>query len=280
MTSTSPQIPTIELNDGHVIPQLGFGTFQVPPADTEKVVSDALEAGYRHLDTAQMYGNEEGVGRAIAASGLRRDDLWVTTKLNNTFHERNAAREATERSLEALGGEIDLYLVHWPLAMHADVAGVWEVMEEMRADYAVRSIGVSNFHEPHLARLAAAGLSTPTVDQVESNPYFVNDEVRAACAERGIAVEAWSPLAQGSVFDDPQLRALAEQLDKSVSQVVLRWTLQRGDIVFPKSSAPERMRQNLDVFDVELTDEQMASISALHNGTRSGPDPDTFDWRG
>lgn len=270
----------IRLSDGRSIPQLGFGTFQVPPEEAERVVADALEAGYRHLDTAQMYGNEEGVGRAVAASGLNRDDVWVTTKLNNPVHERSAARAATERSLEALGGRIDLFLVHWPLAMHADVARVWEVMEEIRADYPVGSIGVSNFHVPHLDRLTAAGLTVPTVNQVEANPYFVNDEVRAACAERGIAVESWSPLAQGAVFEDGQLQALAEQLGRTISQIVLRWTLQRGDIVFPKSSAPERMEQNLEVFDFELTDEQMASISALHNGTRSGPDPDTFDWRG
>lgn len=280
MTASTPQIPLIALNDGRSIPQLGFGTYQVPPADTEKVVSDALEAGYRHLDTAQMYGNEEGVGRAIAASGLAREDLWITTKLNNSFHERGAAREATERSLEALGGRIDLYLVHWPLAMHDDVARVWEAMEGIRADYAVDSIGVSNFTPDNLARLAEAGLSTPAVNQIESNPFFVNDQVRAACAERGIAVQAWSPLAQGAVFGDPQLTALAEQVDRSISQVVLRWVLQRGDIVFPKSSSPERMRENLAVFDFELSDEQLASISALHNGTRSGPDPDTFDWRG
>jgi 2,5-diketo-D-gluconate reductase A len=270
MTTPAPQIPLIDLSDGRAIPQLGFGTYQVPPADAERVVSDALEAGYRHLDTAQMYGNEEGVGRAIAASGLPREDLWITTKLNNTFHERTAAREATERSLEALGGRIDLYLVHWPLAMHEDVARVWEVMEGIRADYSVDSIGVSNFTPAHLARLAEAGLSTPAV----------NDEVRADCAERGIAVEAWSPLAQGAVFGDPQLVALAEQVGRTVSQVVLRWVLQRGDIVFPKSSSPERMRENLALFDFELSDEQLASISALHNGTRSGPDPDTFGWRG
>lgn len=280
MTIPNTQIPTVPLNDGRAVPQLGFGTFQVPPEDTERVVSDALEVGYRHLDTAQMYGNEEGVGRAIAASGLSREDLWITTKLNNTFHEATAAREATERSLEALGGRIDLYLVHWPLAMHGDVARVWEVMEGIRVDLPVDSIGVSNFTSANLDRLAETGLSTPTVNQIESNPFFVNDEVRASCAEHGIAVEAWSPLAQGRVFDDPQLVALAEQVGRTVSQVVLRWTLQRGDIVFPKSSAPERMRQNLDVFDFELSDEQMAAVSALHNGTRSGPDPDVFDWRG
>lgn len=280
MTSSAPHIPLVELAEGRAIPQLGFGTYQVPPVDAERVVSDALEAGYRHLDTAQMYGNEEGVGRAIAASGLPRKDLWVTTKLNNTFHERAAAREATERSLEALGGRIDLYLVHWPLAMHQDVARVWEVMEGIRADYPVDLIGVSNFTDANLARLDEAGLSIPAVDQIESNPYFVNDELRDACAARGIAVEAWSPLAQGAVFGDPQLVALAEQVGRTVSQVVLRWVLQRGDIVFPKSSSPERMRENLDVLDFELSDEQMASISALHNGTRSGPDPDTFDWRG
>ena len=280
MTTPATQIPTIELNDGRAIPQLGFGTYQVPPEDTEKVVSDAIAAGYRHLDTAQMYGNEEGVGRAVAASGVPRDEFWITTKLNNSFHERSAAREATERSLEALGGRIDLYLVHWPLAMHDNVARVWEVMEEIKADFPVDSIGVSNFTSTNLARLAEAGLSTPTVNQIESNPYFVNDDLRAACVERGIAVEAWSPLAQGSVFGDPQLEAIAEQVGRTVSQVVLRWTLQRGDIVFPKSSAPERMRENLEVFDFELTDPQMRAISALHKGTRSGPDPDVFDWRG
>ena len=280
MSTPQTYVPTIELNDGRSIPQLGFGTFQVPPADTEKVVSDAIEAGYRHLDTAQMYGNEEGVGRAVAASGIPREEFWITTKLNNTFHERSAAREAAERSLEALGGRIDLYLVHWPLAMHDDVARVWDTMEGIRSDLPVDSIGVSNFTEANLARLADAGLSTPTVNQIESNPYFVNDELRAACVERGIAVEAWSPLAQGSVFGDPQLTALAEQVGRTVSQVVLRWVLQRGDIVFPKSSSPARMRENLELFDFELTDEQMASVSALHNGTRSGPDPDVFDWRG
>ena len=280
MSAPDTQIPQLTLNDGRSIPQVGFGTFQVPPADTEKVVTDAIEAGYRHLDTAQMYGNEEGVGRAVAASGIPRDEFWITTKLNNTFHERTAARGATERSLEALGGRIDLYLVHWPLAMHNDVATVWETMEEIRSDLAVDSIGVSNFTAANLARLAEAGLSTPTVDQIESNPYFVNDDLRAACVERGIAVEAWSPLAQGAVFGDPQLQALAEQVGRTVSQVVLRWVLQRGDIVFPKSSSPARMRENLEVFDFELSDEQMASITALHNGTRSGPDPDTFDWRG
>lgn len=268
------------MNDGRTIPQLGFGTFLVPPEDTERVVSQALEAGYRHIDTAQMYGNEDGVGRAIAASAIAREDLWITTKLNNPFHERGAAREATERSLEALGGQIDLYLVHWPLAMYDDVARVWEVMEELKRDFPIASIGVSNFTANDLARLSEAGLTTPSVNQIESNPYFVNDELRDICAQRGIAVEAWAPLAQGKIFHDPQLRALAEQLDRTVSQVVLRWVIQRGDIVFPKSSSPERMRENLDVFDFELTDEQMASISALHNGTRSGPDPDTFDWRG
>ena len=274
------QVPFVRLSDGREIPQLGFGTFQIAPADTEQTVSQALEAGYRHLDTAQMYGNEEGVGRAIAASGLPRDTLWVTTKLNNPFHSRDAAREATERSLEALGGRIDLYLVHWPLAMHADVARVWEVMQEISSEPGVGSIGVSNFTGSDLDRLAEVGGASPAVNQIEANPYFVNDDLRAICAERGIAVEAWSPLAQGAVFGDPQLTSLAEQVGRTVSQVVLRWTLQRGDIVFPKSSDPTRMRENLDVFDFQLTDEQMASISALHTGTRSGPDPDAFDWRG
>lgn len=277
---TDASVPTVDLTDGRAIPQLGFGTFQIPPEDAERVVSHALEAGYRHLDTAQMYGNEEGVGRAVAASGLPRDELWITTKLNNPFHGSTAAREATQRSLAALGGRVDLYLVHWPLAMHDDVARVWGVMAQLQSDMDVGSIGVSNFTASNLARLAETGLPDPTVNQIESNPYFLNDELRAACAARGIAVEAWSPLAQGAVFGDPQLTSLAEQIGRTVSQVVLRWTLQRGDIVFPKSSDPTRMRENLEVFDFELTDEQMASVSALHNGTRSGPDPDTFDWRG
>lgn len=273
-------IPTVQLHDGRSIPQLGFGTFQVPPEDTERVVSEALAAGYRHLDTAQMYGNEEGVGRAVAASGIPRGELWITTKLNNPSHARPEAREATERSLDALGGQIDLYLVHWPLAMHHDVAEVWEVMEEIRAEYPVGSIGVSNFTRANLGRLAEAGLSTPVVNQIESNPYFVNDDLRSACADAGIAVQAWSPLAQGAVFADPQLQALAAQVGRSISQVVLRWVLQRGDIVFPKSSDAARMAENLQVFDFALTEEQMASISGLHSGRRSGPDPDTFDWRG
>ncbi|MBB0969796.1 aldo/keto reductase [Dietzia aerolata] len=280
MTSPAPQVPAVSLSDGRVIPQLGFGTFRVPPEDAERVVSDALEAGYRHLDTAQMYGNEEGVGRAIASSGIPGDELWVTTKLNNTFHDRDAALAATERSLAALGGRIDLYLVHWPLAMYADVARVWAVMEEIHAEMEVGSIGVSNFTAANLDRLAEAGGPTPVVNQIESNPYFVNDDLRSNCNDKGIAVEAWSPLAQGKVFDDPQLIALADQIGRTVSQVVLRWTVQRGDIVFPKSSKPARMRDNLEVFDFELTDEQMAAISALHDGTRSGPDPDLFDRRG
>ena len=281
MSTSIPRIPTVELNDGRSVPRLGFGTFQVPPEDTERVVARALEAGYRHLDTAQMYGNEEGVGRAVRASGLKRNELWITTKLNNPFHARADALQATERSLAALdSGHIDLYLVHWPLAMHGDVSRVWEAMEEIRRELPVRSIGVSNFRIADLDRLAEAGLSTPTVNQIESNPYFLNDEVREHGARRGIVTEAWAPLAQGRVFRDPQLRALADQIGRTVSQVVLRWAVQRGDIVFPKSVNAERMGQNLDVFDFELSEAQMAAVSALHDGTRSGPDPDEFDWRG
>lgn len=277
---STDEVPFVRLAEGRAIPQLGFGTFQIAPETTQETVSHALGVGYRHLDTAQMYGNEEGVGRAVAESGLPRDDVWITTKLNNTFHGRDAAMEATERSLSALGGRIDLYLVHWPLAMHADVARVWEVMEEIGSWPEVGSIGVSNFTAANLDRLAEVDAPSPVVNQIESNPYFLNDGLRATCSARGIAVEAWSPLAQGAVFDDPQLTALAEQVGRTVSQVVLRWSLQRGDIVFPKSSDPARMRENLEVFDFELTGEQMASISALHTGTRSGPDPDVFDWRG
>jgi len=277
---TAQHIPTVTLSDGRAIPQLGFGTYQVPPEETERVVSDALAAGVRHLDTAQLYQNEEGVGRAVAASGIPRDELWITTKLGNGNHAPDDARRSAEASLEALGGEIDLFLVHWPLAMIEPVTWVWEVMEQLRADLPIRSIGVSNFQVAHLEELASAGLSTPVVNQVESNPYFLNDEVRGYGAEHGIVTEAWSPLAQGNVLEDPQLVALAEQLGKSVSQVVLRWVLQRGDVVFPKSMKRERIEQNLDVFDFELSEEQMASVSALNRDERTGPDPDTFDWRG
>lgn len=277
---TAQHIPTVTLSDGRAIPQLGFGTYQVPPEETERVVSDALAAGVRHLDTAQLYQNEEGVGRAVAASGFPRDELWITTKLGNGNHAPDDARRSAEASLEALGGEIDLFLVHWPLAMIEPVTRVWEVMEQLRADLPIRSIGVSNFQVAHLEELASAGLSTPVVNQVESNPYFLNDEVRGYGAEHGIVTEAWSPLAQGNVLEDPQLVALAEQLGKSVSQVVLRWVLQRGDVVFPKSMKRERIEQNLDVFDFELSEEQMASVSALNRDERTGPDPDTFDWQG
>lgn len=273
-------IPDITLADGRTIPQLGFGTYQVPPEDTERVVSEALEAGYRHIDTAQLYRNEEGVGRAVAASGIPREQLWITSKLANANHAPEDARRSAERSLELLGGRIDLFLVHWPLAMHQPVTAVWEVMQQLASDLPLDSIGVSNFQPAHLDELAAAGMSTPVVNQVESNPYFLNDAVRDYGAEHSIATQAWSPLAQGRVLDDPQLVALADQLGVGVSQVVLRWVLQRGDIVFPKSTKRERMEQNLDVFGFELGVEQMASISALNRDERTGPDPDAFDWRG
>lgn len=277
MSDSSQTVPQVTLNDGRAIPQLGFGTSKVDPNRTERIVSLALEAGYRHLDTAQMYGNEQGVGRAVAASDLPREQMWITTKLGNDVHDRAAARRATERSLAHLGGRIDLYLVHWPLAMYDDVARIWEGMEELKADYPIGSIGVSNFAATHLARLAEVGLSTPAINQIESNPYFVNEHLHDVCAEHGIAVQAWSPLAQGAVLGDPQLHALADQVGRTVAQVVLRWGLQRGDIVVMKTATPQRMNDNLTVFDFELTEEQMASISALHNGTRSGPDPETFD---
>lgn len=277
---STPKIPDVRLSDGRALPQLGFGTYQVDPAETERVVGEALEVGYRHIDTAQLYENEEGVGRAVAASGIPREGLWITTKLGNGAHERDAALAATEKSLELLGGEIDLYLVHWPLPMHGDVARVWEVMEEIAREFPVRSIGVSNFRPEDLDRLAEAGLTTPVVNQIESNPYFLDDATREYDLEHGIANEAWSALAQGRVLDDPQLVAMAEQLGRSVSQIVIRWVLQRGDIVFPKSTHRERMGQNLQVFDFELNEEQMASISALNRDERTGPDPSTFDWRG
>ena len=275
-------IPRLTLNDGRTIPQWGFGTFQVDPAETESVVGQALEAGYRHIDTAQMYGNEEGVGKAIAASGLPRDDVYVTTKLNNSNHRPEDAHRSLERSLLALGlDQVDLFLIHWPLPTRydGDFVSTWEALIAMQQAGLVRSIGVSNFQVDHLQRLDAETSVVPAVNQIEVHPYFGNEQVRAANTAAGILTEAWSPLAQGAVNDDPEIRRIAEGLDRTPSQVTLRWHVQRGDIVFPKTVTPSRMRENAAVFDFELSEEDMAGISALDRGPegRIGPDPDVFD---
>lgn len=234
-------VPTITLNDGNTIPQLGFGVFQVRPEDTVEAVSQALEAGYRHIDTAQMYGNEEEVGEAVEASDLDRSEIFVTSKLNNGFHEPEEARAAFERTLSDLGLDyVDLFLIHWPLPTRygGDYVSTWQTLEEFKSQGRSRSIGVSNFQPDHLERLASETDTTPAINQIESHPYLTNDSVRQYCHEHGIAVEAWSPIAKGGVSDDTTISTIAERVGKTPAQVVLRWHIQRDNIVFPKSVLP------------------------------------------
>ncbi len=274
-------VPWIPLNDGRRIPQLGFGVFQIPPADTEAAVSRALEIGYRHIDTAEMYGNEAEVGRAVAASVIERSDVFVTSKLNNGFHRPPEARAAFERTLEALGFDyIDLFLIHWPLPTlyGGDFVSTWQTLIEFRADGRARSIGVSNFQAHHLEPLAAETDVVPAVNQIEIHPYLTQDGLRAYDTDHHIATEAWSPIAQGKVLDDPTIVALAANAGRTPAQVVLRWHIQRGDIVFPKSVTPSRIKENFDLFDFELGRDDMAAISGLNRNERTGPDPDTFDY--
>ncbi len=276
----SMTVPQITLDDGVQIPQLGFGTWQIPPAEARDRVAEALEVGYRHIDTAQMYGNEAGVGEAIAASGLARDEVFVTTKLNNNRHAPEQVGPALDASLERLGLEqVDLFLIHWPLPMiEIDYVDTWRAMTEVLADGRARAIGVSNFQPTHLRRIIDATGVVPAVNQIEVHPYFAQDDLREFGASLSIATEAWSPLAQGQVFDDERLAVIAERVGRSVSQVVLRWAIQRGDIVFPKASSVPRIAENFALFDFELSDEDMAAISALDEGRRIGAHPDEMDW--
>jgi 2,5-diketo-D-gluconate reductase A len=279
----SIMIPAIELNDGTRIPQLGFGVFQIPPEKTAEAVKAALQIGYRHIDTAQMYGNERGVGQGIRDAGLDRSEVFITSKLNNGFHRPDDARRAFDKTLSALESDyVDLFLIHWPLPTlyDGDFVSTWQVLEEFAADGRARSIGVSNFQPAHLGRLAKESNTAPAVNQIEVHPYFTNEDVRAYGTEHGIATEAWSPIAQGKVLDDPVIARLAGDRGKSPAQVVLRWHLQRGDIVFPKSISPDRMKSNFELFDFQLDGSDMAAISALDRGEsgRTGPNPDKFDY--
>jgi len=276
-------VPSITLNDGKTIPQLGFGVFQIEPDETADAVSKALEIGYRHIDTAEMYQNEKGVGDAVRSSGIARDELFITSKLNNGFHEPDEARKAFDATLEALGlDHVDLFLIHWPLPTlyGGDYVKTWKVLEEFYREGRARSIGVSNFQTQHLGRIAAEADITPAVNQIEVHPYFTNEVVRAHGEEHQIATEAWSPIAQGKVLDDPTVLRVAKALGKSPAQVVLRWHIERGDIVFPKSTTPSRMQENFEIFDFELSGDDMSAISALDKGEagRTGPNPDTFDY--
>ena len=276
-------VPTLALHDGTSIPQLGFGVFQVPPPETAATVAKALDAGYRHIDTAQMYGNEAGVGDAIRESGLDRDDLYVTTKLNNTFHRPDDARREIDASLERLGLEqVDLFLIHWPLPTRydGDFVQTWRALIEAQEAGKTRSIGVSNFQPAHLDRIVEETGVVPVVNQVEVHPFFANEDVRAANRRHGVLTEAWSPIAKGKVVDDDTIGEIASLVGRTPAQVALRWHVQRGDIVFPKSMNADRMRQNFEIFDFELGPTHMSAIDELDGGEpgRLGPNPDTFDW--
>jgi 2,5-diketo-D-gluconate reductase A len=276
-------VPNIELNDGHTIPQLGFGVFQIPPRDTVEAVTEALEVGYRHIDTAEMYGNEREVGQAVEQSGLDRGEVFVTSKLNNSFHRPDDARRAFEQTLSELGFDyVDLFLIHWPLPTlyDGDFVSTWRTLEEFRDDGRSRSIGVSNFQVEHLERLAAETDTVPAVNQIELHPYFQNEEVRSYGEGHGIATEAWSPIAQGECLDDGAIEDVAARHGRTPAQVVLRWHIQRGNVVFPKSSTPERIRENFEIFDFELEPREVEAIDGLDRdeGGRIGPHPDRFDY--
>ncbi|WP_432016796.1 aldo/keto reductase [Streptomyces hydrogenans] len=272
------RIPTVTLNNGVEIPQLGFGVFQVPDEETTAAVSSALEAGYRSLDTAAIYGNEAGVGKALAASGISREELFVTTKLWNADQGHDAALRAFDDSLAKLGLDyVDMYLIHWPTPARDLYKETWKAIEKLVADGRVRAAGVSNFQPDHLKRLIDGADLVPAVNQVELHPGLQQNELRAVHAELGIATEAWSPLAQGAVLGDEAVTVIAGRHGKSPAQVVLRWHLQLGNIVIPKSVTPERIRQNLDVFDFTLTDDEMAALAGLDRDLRTGPHPDQFN---
>lgn len=272
------QIPSLTLNDGVQIPQLGFGVFQVPPAETAEAVTRALETGYRHVDTAAAYRNEEGVGQAIAAAGLPRDELFVTTKLWNADQGYDKALAAFDASAQKLGLDVvDLYLIHWPTPARDLYVESWRALERLKADGRIRSIGVSNFTPAHLRRLFDETGTVPSVNQVELHPHLQQAALRAFHAEHEIATEAWSPLAQGAVLDAPVLTAIADAHGKTSAQVVLRWHIQLGNVVIPKSVTPKRIAENLDLFDFELSDAEIASIATLERGERTGPDPDTME---
>ncbi|MEF9915207.1 aldo/keto reductase [Streptomyces sp. NBC_01685] len=271
-------VPTVTLNNGVTIPQLGFGVFQVPDGETTAAVASALEAGYRSIDTAAVYGNEAGVGRALAESGLARDELFVTTKLWNADQGYDATLAAFDTSLAKLGlDHVDLYLIHWPTPARDLYTDSWRALEKLLADGRIRAAGVSNFQPAHLRRLAEESSLVPAVNQIELHPGLQQSELRAVHAEYGIATEAWSPLAQGALLNEEAIVAVAERHGKTPAQAVLRWHLQLGNIVIPKSVTPARIRQNIDVFDFELSVADMDAIAGLDRGMRTGPDPDTLN---
>jgi 2,5-diketo-D-gluconate reductase A len=277
MTFSTSQAPTVALRDGEQIPQLGFGVFQVPPEETAEAATRALLAGYRHIDTAAAYRNEAGVGQAIHAAGLDRDDVFITTKCANDHHGFDQSQRALKDSLARLEiDHVDLYLIHWPVPSQDRYVETWQGLIEAQAQGLARSIGVSNFQPAHLARIVDATGVTPVVNQIELHPRLQQPGLRREHADRGIVTEAWSPLAKGRVLDDPVIVAIAEAHERTPAQVVLRWHLQLGNVAIPKSVTPERIEENLAVFDFHLSEAEMDAIEPLDVGERTGPDPDTF----
>jgi 2,5-diketo-D-gluconate reductase A len=271
-------VPTVTLNNGIEMPQLGFGVFQVPDVETTEAVAAALDAGYRSIDTAAIYGNEAGVGRAIAESGIPRDELFVTSKVWVSDHGYDSTLRAYDAALDRLGlDHLDLYLIHWPTPAAGTYPETWRALERLYADGRVRAIGVSNFEPEHLERLAETGSVVPAVNQVELHPALQNRAVIAANEARGIVTEAWSPLAQGAVLGEPAIVELARRHGKTPAQIVLRWHLQQGRVVIPKSVTPARIAENLDVFDVQLGDDELAAIDGLERDGRTGPHPALFN---
>jgi 2,5-diketo-D-gluconate reductase A len=272
-------VPHVRLNNGVSMPRLGFGVFQVPNDETEAAVATALEVGYRGIDTAKIYGNEEGVGAALAKSGIPRNELFVTTKLWNSDHGYDSVMRAFDDSLRRLRlDQLDLYLIHWPTPRRDRFVETWRAFEKLLADGGTRAIGVSNFQPAHLRRVIDETGTVPAVNQIELHPYLTQTEPRAFDAEHGIATEAWSPLAKGGdLLKEPLVTSLASKYDRTAAQVVLRWHLQLGNIVIPKSVTPSRVRENFEIFDFELADDDVAALSGLDRGLRTGPNPDEFN---
>jgi 2,5-diketo-D-gluconate reductase A len=275
--SDTTSVPYLDFNDGNRIPQLGFGVFQIPPQDTADTVLRALQTGYRSIDTAAAYENEAGVGEAIARSGIDREELFITTKLWNDDQGHDSALQAFDASLEQLGLEyIDLYLIHWPAPKKDRYVETWKAFTELKSDGRARSIGVSNFLPEHLERIIDATAEVPALNQIELHPHLQQAKLRRFDTDHGILTEAWSPLGQGEALEDRAIAAIAEQLDRTPAQVVLRWHIQLGNVVIPKSVTPERIEENFQIFDFELSDEQMRAIGELDAGERTGPDPASF----
>jgi len=276
--TNATEVPLVTLHDGVEMPQLGFGVFQIPPEETQEKVEEALGVGYRHVDTAAAYRNEAGVGAAIAATGVRREDVFVTTKLWNSEQGYDSTLRAFEKSIERLGtGHVDLYLIHWPLAARDLFLDTWRAFERIQEEGGARSIGVSNFPVEDIARIESEAERRPTVNQIELHPRLQQPELRAWLTEHEIVTEAWSPLAQGDLLEDGTIGTVAAHHDRTPAQVILRWHLQIGNVVIPKSSNSERIRENFEVFDFELSEDDMAALERLDAGERTGPDPGTFN---